>query len=308
MSAPVNPTSDHDGVKGSLYALTAFSMWGVFPLYFKLVADVPALEILAHRIVWSVFFVMVLLTLWRGWKNVATVAFNGQNLCALALSAALVSLNWGVFIWAVNNGFLLQVSIGYYINPLVNVVLGVVFLQERLSNLGWFAVALAVAAVLNMIFFLGEFPWISLTVAISFGFYGLVRKKVNIDALPGLFVETGLILPIALGYLLYLAWIGQAAFLNPQVDLDLTLMASGVITASPLIFFAAAARKLNLSTLGFFQYIAPTGHFLLAVFYYGDEFTGLHLVTFALIWAGVFVFSFDAAKRHRNNYLPRANE
>jgi len=299
MNAAVDAGARREQLKGSLFAAAAFSMWGVFPLYFKLVAVVPALEILAHRIVWSAVFVMVLLTLWRRWKSVFSIFRHKKYLGALLLSASLVSLNWGVFIWAVNNGYLLQTSIGYYINPLVNVLLGVVFLQERLSRAGWLAVTLATLAVLNMIVNLGQFPWISLTVAISFGFYGLVRKKVNVDALSGLFVETALISPLALGYIVYLGWSGGGSFLQYGGGFDLTLMASGLVTASPLICFAAAAHKLNLSTLGFFQYIAPTGHFLLAVFYYGEDFTALHLITFALIWAGVMIYSFDAARRYR---------
>ena len=238
-------------------------MWGFIPLYFKAVSHLPAFEILAHRIVWTVFFVGMLIIITGNFKNVHAVFANRKLLATLLLSSLLISLNWLVFIWAISHDMVLQSSLGYFINPLVNVALGLIFLKERLRLLQWVAVGLSVIGVGNLIIQHGTIPWVALTLAISFGLYGLVRKIAVVDAQTGLFVETTIILPPVLAYLIYIGIEGTGAF-NPM-DIQLTglLMMAGLMTATPLVLFAIAAKRLLLSTIGFFQYIAPTGHFLL---------------------------------------------
>jgi chloramphenicol-sensitive protein RarD len=196
-----------------------------------------------------------------------------------------------VFIWAITDGRVLETSLGYYINPLVNVLLGVLVLRERLSPWQALAVALATIGVLNLAFQLGSIPWVSLTLAVSFGIYGLIRKTIRLNSIEGLFVETALIAPLALGYLIYLGVTGTGALGAHDGTTDILLLLSGVVTALPLLAFASAARRLQYTTVGFFQYIAPTGHFLLAVFVYGEAFTGAHLVTFGLIWTALAIFT-----------------
>ncbi|MDA0997401.1 MAG: EamA family transporter RarD, partial [Proteobacteria bacterium] len=220
------------------------------------------------------------------------------NLAArLALAAVLVSLNWIVFMTAVSNGFILECSLGYFINPLVNVVLGVLFLGERLTPLQWAAVALAMAGIVNLSVGLGVLPWISLTLALLFGFYGLVRKTAPIGAAGGLLAETLFLLPFALAYLGYLQWTGEAAFLAHDWGTDWLLIMAGLVTAVPLILFTAAARRLRYATVGFYQYIAPTGQFALAVLVYGETLTPAHVVTFGLIWAALAIYSVDMFRR-----------
>jgi len=274
-------------------------MWGFIPLYFKAVSHLPAFEILAHRIVWTVFFVGMLIIITGNLKNVHAVFANRKLLATLLLSSLLISLNWLVFIWAISHDMVLQSSLGYFINPLVNVALGLIFLKERLRLLQWVAVGLSVIGVGNLIIQHGTIPWAALTMAISFGLYGLVRKIAVVDAQTGLFVETTIILPPVLAYLIYIGIEGTGAF-NPM-DIQLTglLMMAGLMTATPLVLFAIAAKRLLLSTIGFFQYIAPTGHFLLAVFLYNEPFTDAHKVTFVLIWLALAIYTVDTLFAHR---------
>ena len=274
-------------------------MWGFIPLYFKAVSHLPAFEILAHRIVWTVFFVGMLIIITGNLKNVHAVFANRKLLATLLLSSLLISLNWLVFIWAISHDMVLQSSLGYFINPLVNVALGLIFLKERLRLLQWVAVGLSVIGVGNLIIQHGTIPWVALTLAISFGLYGLVRKIAVVDAQTGLFVETTIILPPVLAYLIYIGIKGTGAF-NPM-DIQLTglLMMAGLMTATPLVLFAIAAKRLLLSTIGFFQYIAPTGHFLLAVFLYNEPFTDAHKVTFGLIWLALAIYTVDTLFAHR---------
>ena len=295
----MNIQNKDQSLVGAFAALAAFSMWGFIPLYFKAVSHLPAFEILAHRIVWTVFFVGMLIIITGNLKNVHAVFANRKLLATLLLSSLLISLNWLVFIWAISHDMVLQSSLGYFINPLVNVALGLIFLKERLRLLQWVAVGLSVIGVGNLIIQHGTIPWVALTLAISFGLYGLVRKIAVVDAQTGLFVETTIILPPVLAYLIYIGIKGTGAF-NPM-DIQLTglLMMAGLMTATPLVLFAIAAKRLLLSTIGFFQYIAPTGHFLLAVFLYNEPFTDAHKVTFGLIWLALAIYTVDTLFAHR---------
>ncbi len=284
---------------GVLAALAAFGMWGIIPVYIKAVAHVPAPELLAHRTFWSVILLLVLIVLGRRWRALRAALAEPRAWLLLAVSTSLLALNWLVFIWAITDGRVLETSLGYYINPLVNVLLGVMVLRERLNLWQGLAVALATIGVLNLTVQLGSFPWVSLTLAASFGIYGLIRKTIRLNSIDGLFVETALITPLALGYLIFLAATGAGAMGAGDRATDILLLLSGVVTALPLLAFASAARRLQYTTVGFFQYIAPTGHFLLAVFVYGEAFTGAHLITFGLIWAALAIFTADSLRAMR---------
>lgn len=295
----MNADNKDQSLAGAAAALVAFSIWGLFPLYFKAVSHLPPFEILAHRIVWTVLFVGLLIVFTGGYQRLTAVFQNKKLLATLLLSSTLVSINWLVFIWAVANDRVLESSLGYFINPLVNVALGMIFLKERLRTWQWIAVGLSFLAVGNLIVQHGVFPWIALTVSITFGFYGLVRKVAVVDAYSGIFVETTLILPPMLAYLIYVGFEGSGAF--DPMDLKLTglLMMAGLMTATPLVLFAIAAKRLRLATVGFFQYIAPTGHFLLAVFLYNEPFTDVHKITFGMIWLALAIYSTDTVVAHR---------
>lgn len=294
-----NNNNKDQGLIGAAAALTAFSLWGIFPLYFKTVSHIPAFEVLSHRILWTVVFVgLIIASSGRG-QHVRAVFKNKKLLGTLMLSSLLVSLNWLVFIWAVGQDRVLETSLGYFINPLVSVALGMFFLKEKLRRWQWLAVTLSVLAVANLIVLQGTVPWVALTVAISFGFYGLIRKVAVVDAYTGLFIETLLILPPILIYLTYIGVQGTGAFGFEDLKLDGLLMLAGVMTATPLVLFALAAKRLRLSTLGFFQYVAPSGHFILAVFLYNEPFTEAHKITFGMIWLALAIYTFDSVAARR---------
>ena len=293
---------------GAAYALAAFGFWGANPIYFKAVDHVPALEVLAHRVVWSVLLLALLVGLGRRWRVVVAALADRRTVLMLLLSTLIISLNWLVYIWAVNVERVLETSLGYYINPLVSVLLGVAVLGERLSPWQGVAVLLAACGVANLALGVDRFPWVALVLAFSFGIYGLIRKTVRIESVDGLFVETGMMLPFALAYLLYLALFGQGSFGTADRSQDLLLALSGIVTAAPLIWFTSAARRLRLSTVGFFQYIAPSGHFLLAVFAFGEPFTASHLITFLLIWTALAIFILDSLTASRRRARTGAGE
>lgn len=287
------PLPDRAGLIGGLCALGAFGTWGFLPVYFKYMQEVSPLEILAHRIVWSTLLVGVMLRLLGRWPEIIAILENKHLLLWLCLSSILLSCNWMLFIWAVTNGFMLEGSLGYYINPLVNVLLGVVLLGERLTKAQWLAVALSLGGVTVLAVGLGAFPWIAVSLALLFGFYGYVRKTAPVGAATGLFVETLVVLIPAILYLVYIAWQGTGAMGTISLGYDFLLVFAGVVTAAPLIMFTAAARRLRYATVGFFQYLAPTLQFLLAVLVYGEAFTDTHKITFALIWTALAIYSAD---------------
>lgn len=274
--------------------MAAFGLWGVGPVYFKAVGQVPPLELLAHRVVWCVALTALLITFGRDWGQLRRSIRDRRTLATLALSAALVAVNWFTFIYAVTTDRIVEASLGYFINPLFNVVLGMLFLRERLNRPQLIAVLMALAGTLNLTLSLGVVPWIALTLAVCFGFYGLLRKTVRIEAVNGLFVETAMLTPVAAGYLLWLGWHGQGAFGTIDLGTDALLLFAGVITALPLVWFTRAARRLRYVTIGLLQYIAPTLQLLVGVLVYGEAFTSAHWVSFGLIWAGLAIFTWDA--------------
>ena len=273
------------------FGLATFIFWGLAPIYFRQVAWVDPYELLAHRVVWSALVLAPLVILANEMGKVRQALRDRRTLLALAGSTLLISLNWLIFIIAIVSDRLLEVSLGYYLNPLINVLLGLVFLRERMGRLRWLGVALGAIGVANLALRHEGFPWISISLALCFGFYGLIRKQTALGARDGLFLETILLLPLALAFLLWMNAQGTGAFLSAAAPgSDLMLMASGVVTAVPLLWFAAAARRLELATIGVMQYIAPTLQFFLAVLVYGEAFTSVHAVTFVFIWVGVVCF------------------
>jgi chloramphenicol-sensitive protein RarD len=280
--------------KGVIYGLAAYLCWGFFPVYFKSVHLVPPLEMVAHRICWSLAF-LLLLVAWKGaWGEMRRLLARPKSLAALTVSTLLIATNWLVFIYAINVGEVLQSSLGYFINPLVSVLLGFVFLGERLERAQWFSIALACIGVVYLAASHGSVPWISLILAASFGLYGLIRKALHVEPLVGLTVETILLAPFALIYLIRLNQGGTGIFLAHSLRLDLLIPMAGIVTAIPLLLFAAATKRLRLATVGFLQYITPTMHFLLAVIVYGETFTHTHLVSFLFIWSGLVLYSLHA--------------
>ena len=280
---------------GGIFAASAYTLWGIAPLYFKNIDFVPALEILLHRIVWSFLLLAVILTVMKQWSSVQAVFQKPKLLAAMLGTALLLAGNWGLFIWAVNNEHMLEASLGYYINPLLNILLGMLFLGERLRKLQWAAVALALTGVLIQLAYFGSLPWVALVLASSFALYGLFRKKLAVEALSGLFVESLLLMPLALLYWSQFADSGSANMLQNSFSLNLWLVAAGVVTTVPLLCFIAAARRLQLSTMGFFQYIGPSFMFVFGVFLYNEPLDPSKLVTFAFIWTALLVYSMDAA-------------
>lgn len=279
--------------RGYLLGICAYAIWGLFPLYFKLLAQVPSAEIVVHRVLWSALCGSLLLLLWKhpGWWR--ELRAHPQRLLVLTASGLLIASNWLLYVWAVNSNQMLAASLGYYINPLVNVLLGMLLLGERLRRLQWLAVSLAACGVLQQLWLLGSVPWLSLGLALSFGFYGLIRKKAPVAALPGLVVETWLLLPVALLWLLLnpQALTAQGAFWSDSTAL--WLLAAGPITLLPLLCFNAAARHLPYTTLGFLQYLAPTLVLLQAVWLFDEQLDANTLLAFGFIWAGLLVYSLD---------------
>ncbi|HDL9490913.1 TPA: EamA family transporter RarD [Vibrio cholerae] len=284
-----------DAKKGILLAISAYTMWGIAPIYFKALGAVSALEILSHRVVWSFVLLAVLIHLGRRWRSVVGVVHTPRKFWLLLVTALLVGGNWLIFIWSINANHMLDASLGYYINPLLNVLLGMLFLGERLRKLQWFAVALAAIGVGIQLVVFGSVPIVAIALATSFGFYGLLRKKIQVDAQTGLFLETLFMLPAAI-YLIWLADTPTSDMALNTWQLNLLLVCAGVVTTLPLLCFTGAAARLKLSTLGFFQYIGPSLMFLLAVLVYGEAFTSDKAITFAFIWSALVIFSVDGLK------------
>jgi chloramphenicol-sensitive protein RarD len=295
-------TESHDAKNqraALLAGIAAFATWGLIPIFWKQLTMVPASEILAHRFVWTCVFMVALLS-WQGrWLEVRE-AFRRPRAAFFCMGSGLaIAINWLMFIWAVNAGRVLETSLGYFMTPLVNVLFGAIFLRERLTRLQLCSVFLAAAGVVFLTIGYGRFPWVALVLCSSFGLYGLLRKLSRTAAIPGLFFETALMTPIALGYLLLLQHRGALFFGVPHLSLSLLMVSSGLVTGVPLLWFAHAARYLRLTTLGFLQYLAPTGSFFLGVFLYHEIFTRTHLITFGLIWIALALFTGEAVFRWR---------
>ena len=276
---------------GIVYATFAFFCWGLFPLYFHALAEVPALEMLAHRMLWSLLFLAIVLTARRQWKWLPQTLGRPRVLGSFVASAVLLSANWFVYIWSVNNGHVIDASLGYFINPLVNVLLGVVVLKEKLRRAQWIAIALAACGVLWLTWSAGQVPWIALTLGITFGSYGLLRKTAALAALEGLSLETMILFPLALIYVVWLTMNGQNTFVNSDFDSTRWLLAAaGPITAIPLLLFAAGARKIPMAALGLLQYLSPTMQALLGVWVFHEAFPPARLIGFVIIWAALALY------------------
>lgn len=288
-------TGGEEGAPAGLgFGILAYLIWGFFPVYFKALAGVPPLQVVCHRIVWSVLFLWLIIT-WRGqWSSIRD-AFHDRRVVALLIaSALLIATNWLVFIIAVGHAQVIQSSLGYFITPFVSVLLGFLFFQERLRRLQLMSLFLAGIGVVLLTIQYGRIPWVAIVLALTFGSYGLFRKIVTVDSLIGLTVETLLLGPAAVGYLIFVSLQGNSAFLEQGIQTGTLLVLSGVATAVPLLLFASAARRLRLATIGFLQYITPTLHFLLAVLLYREPFTLAHLSSFLFIWGGLCCYSYDA--------------
>ena len=285
---------------GVVAGLSAYLLWGLFPLYFPLLEPAGGLEIVAHRVAWSLLFVGLLLTVLRGWSQVRAAFTDGRTLLVLSGAAVLIVVNWLVFVFAVNSGHVVESSLGYFINPLVSVLLGVVVFRERLRRLQWVAVALAALAVVVLTVDYGHPPWIALALAGSFGLYGLMKKLVRVEAAPGLFVETALVFLPALVVIAVLEARGSAAFGHEGVGNAVLLALSGVATAVPLLLFAAAARRVPLSTVGLLQYVNPLMQLAIGVFVLGEPMPPARLVGFAIVWLALVVFTADTLRQARS--------
>jgi chloramphenicol-sensitive protein RarD len=280
---------EHHARSGFLFGLAAYGLWGVLPVYFKLLAAIPAIDIVAHRVLWSLPFLAILLTIGRGWPKVRAAAGDAKTLGVLTITALLIGGNWLLYVYAVTSGHILAASFGYYLNPLANVLLGRFVLHERLTRLQWMAVAVAAAGISVLAAgALGQL-WISLTLCASFAVYGLLRKVVPADALTGLSIETSILFPLAIGWLAWRSSVGAPVMGSDQVQTGLLLLA-GVVSTTPLLLFTAAAKRLPYSTLGMLQFLAPTLQFLLAVAFYGEPFTTAHAIAFPAIWLALVLY------------------
>ena len=283
---------------GQIYAVLAFLFWGaIAPIYFKQVASVDPVEVLIHRIIWSFILLIPLIFITKQFNVLKALIKDMKKIKYLAISTFFISINWLVFIWAVSNDKIMETALGYYINPLVNVLLGYLFFSERMTKNQYIAIFIALLAVVYQLITLGEIPLVSLILAFSFGFYGMIRKKINVGSIVGLFVETLILLPFGLIYLYYIISNETISFLNSSEYISLMLSLGGAITIIPLLLFNGAATRMRLTTLGFFQYIGPSCAFLLALFVYNEEFNFDRLITFSLIWFALVIFSLDSLKK-----------
>ena len=292
--------------RGTLYGAGAYLLWGLFPLYWPLLRPASALEVLAHRILWSLVVVAVLLAVTRRLDRVKAAVRDRRRLLQLAIAAVVVAVNWGTYIYGVQNDRVVETSLGYFVNPIVTVLLGVVVLGERLRPAQWTALGAAFAAVLVLTVENGSPPWIALVLAFSFGTYGLLKKTAGVGAVEALAIETGVLLPVAAGYVVFISLTGAGTFGSEGAGHAGLLVLSGVVTAIPLLLFGAAASRLPLSTLGVLQYLAPTMQFLLGVTLFHEPLPVVKLLGFVLVWIGVALFTVDLVRHGRQQRLPVA--
>jgi len=295
--------SESEARSGVLIGLLAYFMWGVFPVYFKWIASVAPLEVLGHRVLWAVPFGAIIIFARRQWPEVRRALVDRAMLAWLALAALCISLNWLIYIWAVQNDRIFETSLGYYINPLMYVGVGVALLGERLRRLQIVAVLLASFGVLFLAVSGGAFPWVALSLAVLFTAYGVIRKQIAIGAMPGLFIETLLLFPVAAIWIAWLVATQKASITAGDSGLSALLILGGPITVLPLLFFAIAAKRVTLTTIGFLQFLAPTLQFCTGI-YYGEQLTTAHIVCFGSIWAAVLFFSYDALMAGKKKPLP----
>ena len=296
-TAASDQLEENSSRNGALSALSAYLLWGFAPIYFKLLTAIEPSEIMMHRVIWSTVFLLVMIIVMKKWSQLAAVFRQPKILLQLSFSASFLAVNWFLFIWAVNNNHLLDASLGYYINPLFNVILGMLFFHERLRRNQLIAVGLALLGVLVQLIALGTLPIISLALASTFAIYGLIRKKLPVNSFIGLFIESLMMLPIALIYWYFFVESSTSNMVLNSTNLNVTLIMAGIVTTAPLLFFTIAAKRLALSTLGFFQYLGPSIMFLLATFYYQETMKSAELITFLFIWAALALYSIDSFRK-----------
>ncbi len=296
-------STDKTAREGVMAGLAAYLMWGFLPVYFKIVGDVDPTEVLAHRVIWAVPFGALIIMLRRQWPEVGHALTNRNMLGWLSVSALFIAMNWFVYIWAIQDGRIFETSLGYYINPLTNMLVGVWLFHERLRRFQMLAVVLAVIGVIVLTVSGGVVPWVALFLALSFTVYAAIRKRVVIGGMPGLFVETVLLLPFALIWFTYLYTSSQMVFAGSDGRMTFWLLMAGPVTAVPLLCFALAARRVSLTTIGFMQFLAPTLQFCVGI-YYGEVLTTAHLICFSFIWSAVAFFIFDAVKKTHSRSGP----
>ena len=275
--------------KGILYGVTVYVLWGFFPIYWKLLSHVPALQLLGHRIAWSFLLLLSVIFITKQW-NEFRVTLNARTFRIYLIAALLIGVNWLTYVWAVNAGFIVETSLGYFINPLLSVLMGVLFLGERLRTMQWIPVALAAIGVAYLTLVYGQPPWISLLLAFTFGFYGLVKKLAPLGSVHGLTLETGILLLPALAYLGIVQANNTASFLHGGITSDLLMIGAGLVTTIPLLLFASAAKQIPLTMIGILQYIAPTIQFLIGVFIYKETFDQSRLIGFGIVWLALIIF------------------
>lgn len=285
--------------KGIWYAVGAYAFWGLFPIYWKWLTHVSAVQLIGHRIIWSCVILLGVILLSQQWKVFRQATLAPRVLRIYIAAALLIAVNWLVYVWAVNAGFIVETSLGYFINPLISVLMGVIFLRERLRPGQWVPIGLAATGVLYLTFAYGSLPWIALTLAFSFGTYGLVKKMAPLNSLNGLTLETGILFMPALLYLVYVDTIGQGAFLHAGAISDILLVGAGVVTTIPLIMFASAARRIPLSSMGILQYIAPTLQLLIGVLLFNEPFTPTQFIGFGIVWTALIIFGVEGFLSHR---------
>ena len=304
---PPSQSAESPNYLGVLFAILAYGSWGLLPIYWKLFGTISAVEVLSHRMIWSMVFLLGVLFLQNRLPELRTVWRSPKRLKFLIASACLLALNWGLYIYGVNTERVVETSLGYYINPLLTVMLGMVFLKERLNRTQWFAVGLASLGVANFIWDFGEVPWIALGLALTFGLYGLLRKVIAIAPMTGLAVETIVISPVVLILIAYWGITGTGHF-GESLYITLIFVGAGIVTSMPLLWFNNAAKRLRLSTMGFFQYIAPSLQLILGVFLYQEPFTRTHAVTFACIWTALVIYSANSLITARNTQIKAVQE
>jgi chloramphenicol-sensitive protein RarD len=285
--------------RGFLLGAAAYGMWGLFPLYWTLLDPAGSIEILAHRVFWSLIVMAALAVVFRRRSQFRAIVADRRTRSILMLAAVVISLNWGGYIWGVNNGHVVETSLGYFINPLVTVLMGVFIIGERLRRLQWVAMGIAAVAVVALTLELGRPPWVALLLAFSFGSYGLAKKKANAGAVESLALETLVIAPVALGYILFLGSQGQSTFGTEGTGHALLLVSTGLITAVPLICFGAAATRVSMTTIGLLQYLAPTLQFALGVFFFDEAMPPVRLAGYCLVWVALVIFTFEAVTHRR---------
>lgn len=297
--------------KGILNGIATYVLWGLFPIYWKRLEQVPALQIIGHRISWSFILLILVILLTKQGREFRAAALTRKTIGIYSVAAVLLSINWLVYVWGVNAGFIVETSLGYFINPLFSVLLGVLFLRERLRPAQWIPVTLATAGVIYLTVTYGRPPWIALSLAFTFGLYGLVKKLAPLGSLYGLTLETGIVFPIALIYLSFTGFTGTGSFLQEGMQTDLLLVGTGIVTSVPLLLFASAARQIPLTMIGILQYIAPTMQFLIGVFLYHEPFDQTRLIGFSLVWLALIIFwleNYIASRRVPVQPIPEMGE